>query len=59
MSFIQKENLPKSMITGKKRSLNQSLAIKSSHFVTGLFLLIIIFYLFWMLYAGVIPELTL
>lgn len=58
MSFIQKENLPRAMITGKKRSLNQSLAIKSSHFVIGLLLLIVTCYFFWIVYAGVIPQLT-
>jgi cytochrome b len=58
MSFIQKENLPGAMVTGRKKSSNQNLAIKSSHLVIGLLLLIVVGYFFWSVLNGVWPQLT-
>lgn len=58
MSFIQKENLPRAMVTGRKTSSNQSLAIKSSHLIVGLLLLAIAGYFFWSVLNGALPQLT-
>jgi len=58
MSFMQKQNLPIAMVTGRKRSSNQSLAIKSSHLFVGLFLLLIAGYFFWSILNGGLPLLT-
>jgi cytochrome b len=58
MSFLQKENLPRAMVTGKKLTLNQRLAIKSSHLIVGLLLLAIAGYFFWSVLNGAWPQLT-
>lgn len=58
MSLIQKENLPRAMVTGRKTSSNQSLAIKSSHLIVGLLLLAIAGYFFWSVLIGALPQLT-
>lgn len=58
MSFIQKENLPKAMVTGMKKSLDQKLAIKDSHLIVGLLLLVSSCYFFWSIVNGDLPQLT-
>ena len=58
MSFIQKENLPKAMVTGRKKSVYQYLSIKSSHIIIGMLLLIAAGYLFWSILNGALPQLT-
>jgi cytochrome c oxidase assembly factor CtaG len=46
------------MVTGRKTSSNQSLAIKSSHLIVGLLLLAIAGYFFWSVLIGALPQLT-
>ncbi len=58
MSFMQKENLPRAMVTGRKTSANHNLAIKSSHVFVGLLLIVIAGYFFWSVLNGAFPQLT-
>lgn len=58
MSFMQKENLPRAMVTGRKTSANHSLAIRSSHVFVGLLLIVIAGYFFWSVLNGALPQLT-
>jgi len=57
MSFMQKENLVRSMLTGKKQGLPEQ-AIPSAQYLTGLFLLLAWAYCFYMVYSGAWPSLT-
>jgi cytochrome b len=57
MSFLQKENLLKSMVTGKKRgSIDQ--AIKSPLFAVGMMLAFAWACVFYLLVSGALPALT-
>ena len=58
MSFMQKENLPRAMVTGRKTSSNHNLAIRSSHVFVGLLLIVIAGYFFWSVLNGAFPQLT-
>ncbi len=58
MSFMQKENLPRAMVTGRKTSSNHNLAIKSSHVFVSLLLIVIAAYFFWSVLNGAFPQLT-
>lgn len=58
MSFMQKENLPRAMVTGRKTCANHSLAIRSSHVFVSLLLIVIAGYFFWSVLNGALPQLT-
>ena len=57
MSFLQKENLVKSMITGKKEGLPGQ-AIQSPQYITGLILTLAWAYCFYMVFSGTWTSLT-
>lgn len=57
MSLIQKENLVRSMLTGKKQGLPEQ-AIPSAQYLTGFFLKLAWAYCFYMVYSGSWPSLT-
>jgi len=57
MSLVQKENLVRSMITGRKQGLPEE-AIRYPQYLIGLFLLLAWGYFFYMVVSNAIPELT-
>ena len=57
MSYLQKENLVKSMITGKKEGLPGQ-AIQSPQYITGLILTLAWAYCFYMVFSGAWTSLT-
>jgi len=57
MSLVQKENLARSMFTGRKQGLPEE-AIRYPQYLIGLFLLLAWGYFFYMVVSNAIPELT-
>jgi cytochrome b len=57
MSFLQKENLVKSMFTGRKQGLPED-SIRFPQYLIGLFLMLAWGYFFYMVVSSAIPELT-
>lgn len=57
MSLIQKENLVKSMFTGRKQGLPKE-GIRFPQYLIGLFLMLAWVYFFYMVVSSAIPELT-
>jgi hypothetical protein len=57
MSFLQKENLIKSMVTGKKEGAIDQ-AIRSPVHLVGLMLAFAWVYLFYIVASGALPALT-
>lgn len=57
MSFMQKENLVKSMVTGKKEGV-EGQAIKYPMYFIGLSLVVTWIYIFYLIYIGAVPSLT-
>jgi hypothetical protein len=57
MSFLQKENLIKSMVTGKKEGAIDQ-AIRSPVYLVGLMLAFAWVYLFYSVVSGALPALT-
>jgi cytochrome b len=57
MSYLQKENLVKSMITGKKAGLPDQ-AIQSSQYIAGLILILTWVYCVYMVFSGAWTSLT-
>ncbi len=57
MSVIQKENLVKAMVTGKKRGLPEQ-AIRFPQYLIGLLLILGSSYCFYMILTGAVPGLT-
>lgn len=57
MSYLQKENLVKSMMTGKKEGLPGQ-AIQSPQYITGLILTLAWAYCFYMVFSGAWTSLT-
>ena len=57
MSVLQKENLVKAMVTGKKRGLPEQ-AIRFPQYLIGLLLILGSSYCFYMILTGAVPGLT-
>ena len=57
MSLLQKENLIRAMVTGKKNGLPEQ-AIQFPQYFIGLLLLLAWGYCFYMIYSGALPSLT-
>lgn len=57
MSLLQKENLVRSMVTGKKQGLPEG-AIQFPQYLIGLLLVLVSIYCFYMILAGAVPGLT-
>lgn len=57
MSFLQKENLIKAMVTGKKLGESDQ-AIRFPQYLIGLFLILSWIYFFYMVVSGAMPGLT-
>ena len=57
MSVIEKQNLVRSMVTGKKNGLPEQ-AIQFPQYFIGLLLLLAWGYCFYMIYSGALPSLT-
>lgn len=57
MSLLQKENLIRAMVTGKKNGLPEQ-AIQFPQYFIGLLLLLAWGYGFYMIYSGALPSLT-
>lgn len=57
MSLLQKENLVRSMLTGKKRGLPEQ-AIGFPQYLIGLLLILGSIYCFYMILTGAVPSLT-
>jgi Mg2+/citrate symporter len=57
MSLLQKENLIRAMVTGKKNGLPEQ-AIQYPQYFIGLLLLLAWGYGFYMIYSGALPSLT-
>ena len=57
MSLLQKENLVRSMVTGKKQGLPEE-AIRFPQYLIGLLLVLGSIYCFYMILTGAVPSLT-
>ena len=57
MSVLQKENLVKAMVTGKKRGLPEQ-AIQFPQYLIGILLILGSSYCFYMILTGAVPSLT-
>jgi cytochrome b len=57
MSVLQKENLVKAMVTGKKRGLPEQ-AIRFPQYLIGILLILGSSYCFYMILTGAVPSLT-
>ena len=57
MSLVQKENLVRSLFTGRKQGLPHE-AIRYPQYLMGLFLILAWGYFFYMVVSSAIPELT-
>ncbi len=57
MSFLQKENLVRSMVTGTKKGLPDE-AISSAHYWVGVVLILLFAFSFFMVFSSALPSLT-
>jgi cytochrome b len=57
MSFLQKENLVRAMVTGTKKGLPDE-AISYAHYWVGVVLMLVFAFSFFMVFSSALPSLT-